>query len=116
MIKSHVQELESIKLEIRKLNMQRKKLREREKKLEDEIAEFLKSKDQSGLKYNGMAFVIEEKTFSNYKKQKDKDEQCVELLRSLKINSPEKVLTKLLEVRKGETVLKEKLKIKKIKN
>lgn len=115
-IKSEVQELEGIRAELRNLGIKRKKLKEREKDIENRISDFLKSKDQPGLKHNGVAFVVEEKETRMYKKQKDKDASAIEVLKDLRIDSPEKVLTKILEAMKGDTIVKEKLKIKKIKS
>lgn len=114
-IKAYIQELEGVKSELRKLSAQRKILKKRQEGLETSISEYLESKDQPGLKYNGMAFVVEEKTTKSYKKQKDKDNDSLEVLKSAGIQSPEKLLTRLLEARTGDPVVKEKLKIKKIK-
>lgn len=115
-IKSDVQELEGIKKELRKLGARMKQLRDRAKQIEASISDFLKSKDQPGLKHNGIAFIVEEKEIQSYKKQKDKDASAIEVLKELGVESPEKALTKILEARKGDIVVKEKLKIKKIKN
>ena len=115
-IQAQLQELKGISAELRNLNIKRKKLKEREKDIANKVSDFLKSKDQPGLKYNGEAFVVEEKETRMYKKQKDKDASAIEVLKDLNIDSPEKVLTKILEAMKGDTIVKEKLKIKKIKS
>lgn len=112
-IRSDVQELENIKLEIKNLNCKKKKLREREKALEISISEYLKSKETPGVKFQGTAVILEQKEIRNSKKPKQRDSEAINILEKYGIKSPEKVLTELLEARKGEKIISSKIKMKK---
>ena len=114
-IQSDVKELNDINMEIKRLNYRARQLRQRKKFLEENIAEFLKSKDQPGVKYHNTAIILENKEKRGYKKEKDKDVDALEVLRKHGIKYPEEVLGDLLEARKGEKIETSKLKIQKIK-
>jgi hypothetical protein len=114
-IQSYVSELESIKIELKSLNEKRKKLKFREHELEHNIADFLKSKDQIGVKYQGSKILLEQKEKRVNKKNKDKDNDAINILTNYGLSEPQKVLNEILEARKGEKVQTDKLKIQKIK-
>lgn len=114
-IKSDVAELESIRLELKRLSEKRKQFKLREKAIENKISEYLKSKDQIGLKNNGIAIVLEEKETREKIKNKEKDEQAIDILNKLGIKDSEKVLEALMEARKGAKTTVEKLTVKKYK-
>lgn len=113
-IQSYVNELESIKIELKSLNEKRRKLKTREHELENNIADFLKSKDQVGVKYQGSKIILEQKEKRVNKKNKDKDMDAINVLLNYGLNDPQKVLNEILEARKGEKVQTDKLKIQKI--
>ncbi len=115
-IKADVNELESVRSEIKNLNIRRKTLKEREKQVESRIALFLKSKDQIGVKHQGTAVLLEEKETPAPKKNKDRDADAITVLQGYGVQNPEKVLEELMEARKGDRVIVEKLKVQKIKN
>ena len=115
-IKADVTELESIKLELTNLSKRRKMLKEREKQIEGRIAQFLKSKDQIGVKHHGMAVVIEEKEVNGPKKMKERDADAIGVLSQYGIKEPDKVFAELMKARKGDKVVTEKLSVKKLKN
>lgn len=115
-IKSAVAELEAIRSELKNLGLRRKALKEREKIIEHEIASYLKSKEQPGVKHQGMAIVLEEKEVASHKKAKDRDADAILVLERYNIPDAQKVLAELLDARKGDLKITEKLKVKKIKS
>ena len=71
-IKQYIDELTKIKNEIKINTLRNKDLRKRAGDLENNISEYLKSKDQEGLKYNGQAIIVENKEKIRHKTKKDK--------------------------------------------
>ena len=69
-IKSYIDELTLINIEIKRNNNINTKLRKRLKEIEVNITSYLKEKDQVGLKYNGKAILIENKEHRPTKKKK----------------------------------------------
>lgn len=114
-IKNDVYELESIRNEIKVLNIKRKKLKEKEKQVEIRISEYLKSKEQPGVKYQGTAILLEEKEKPLPKKAKERDMDSISVLEKYGIENPDKVLKELLNARKGDKIVKESLRITKYK-
>ena len=114
-IKADVTELEAIRAEIKILNERRKKLKEREKGIEARIAEYLKAKDQHGVKHHGTAIILEEKERPGPKKPKDRDADAMQVLEKYGVKDTQKALKEIMDARKGEAVVKESLKIKKYK-
>ena len=114
-IKADVTELEAIRSEIKALNEKKKKLKEKEKAVEARIAEYLKAKDQPGVKHHGTAIILEEKERPGPKKPKDRDSDAMQVLEKYGIKDTQKALKEIMEARKGDAVVKESLKIKKYK-
>jgi len=114
-IASSLTELETIvnELNIRKIEMD--KLKKRKKTLEDNIAKFLKEKDQPGIKYKGIAAVLEDKTKRIPKKKSQKIEDCVSVLKGYGVQQPERMLKDIIETMKGDEEKTEIVKIKNIK-
>lgn len=115
-IKADVQELESIRAEIKSLNMRRKQLRDKEKIVETRIQDYLRAKNQPGVKHQGTAIIMEEKETRSSKKSKERDTDAMNVLERYGVRDAEKVLKEIMEARKGEPVPKTKLKISKYKN
>lgn len=115
-IKSDVQELHAIRAEMKLLNIKKKKLRDQEKAVETRIAEYLKVKEQPGLKHQGTAIVLQEKETRTAKKPKERDADTIEVLQKYGINNPEKALEEIMEARKGDRILARKLQFKKYKD
>lgn len=113
-IRSYVDELNSIKNEINRNNETNKKLRVRKKDLEFKITDYLQNKDQTGLKYNGQAIILENKEKRTIKKKKEKETDVISLLENLGLKHPENVYKQILEVQRGEPVFEKKIKIKNI--
>jgi hypothetical protein len=113
-IQSYVIELERIKTELKFLNEKKRKLKSREQELENNIASFLKSKQQTGVKYQDSKIILEKKEKRVNKKNKDKDMDSINILMTYGLNDPQKVLNEILEARKGEKIQTDKLKIQKL--
>jgi hypothetical protein len=115
-IKSDVQELESIKAEIKSMNIRRKILKTKQEAVEKRIKDYLTSKNQQGVKHQGTAIIIEQDEKRVSKKIKDRDEEARLVLEKYGINNASQVLEELLEARKGDKVSVDKLKVKKYKD
>lgn len=114
-IKTDVMELEAIRAELKTLSFRRKKLREKEQAVEQRIQDYLRSKEQPGLKHNGTAILLEEKEKRTTKKAKDRDRDAASVLEQYGIRDSERVLKEIMEARKGDPIPSAKLKIKKYK-
>lgn len=113
-LKGYVDELNQLESEISRNNAVNKKLRERCKSLHQIIKEYLQEKNQSGLKYNGQAILVESKEKRANKSKKEKELAVINLLSSLGISNPEDVYNQLEDVKKGESVEETTLKFKKL--
>jgi hypothetical protein len=113
-IKNDVDELSKIQNEIKENNFKNKILRKRCQVLEDNIAEYLKSKEQTGIKYNGQAIIIENKQKKLIKSHKAKQEDVKLLFQTLGVTDPQKAYDQLQEIQKGISIPHQKLTIKPI--
>jgi predicted Zn-dependent protease len=114
-VQSDVETLKNIQARIKILSVEMKKLRQEEKNSMERIQEFLKHKDLPGVKHQGVAIKIEEKEARERKKPKEQVMDAIAVLKKYNIDNPEKVLEELTEAKKGEPIIKEKLKLQKIK-
>lgn len=114
-ITNTVTELNKINQEIQRHRKEIKKLNERKTILDNEIKDFLQSKEQPGLKYQGVAIVLEDSVKHKYKKKDDKKKDCCDLLSEYGIQNTEDVFSKIINTLKGEEEQTVKLKIKKLK-
>lgn len=114
-IQANVIELKAIQIELKGLNDRRKTLKNREKQLETEIKKYLKEREQPGIKHQETVIVLEEKECNAAKKVKEQEYDSLKVLEKYGIRDPSSVLKELTMARKGPKVLKEKLKISKIK-
>lgn len=114
-IQGKVNELNSIKSELKSLRQRGTALRKRVKVIEDEIDEYLDSKDQPGLKYKGTAIIRETSTKRRTKKKADARADAIYVLERRGVESPEKLLDEIMEARRGSPTEQRKLKFKTIK-
>ena len=114
-IQGKVNELQAIQKELKVLRQRGTALRNRAKEIEQEIDDYLVSKDQPGLKYKGIAIIREDKTIRRIKKKDEQKIDAIDVLEKHGVHSPEKVLEELLDSRRGSPTVKNKLKIKKYK-
>lgn len=113
-IKDSIQELEKIHDEIRAHRLHIKGLSARSKELETNIQQYLESKQQEGLKYNGKAIIIEKKETQRAKPKKQAKVEVVTYLQKMGIDDPELAYTKLASLGKQSPVKTSKIKMKKI--
>lgn len=114
-IKSCVDELEQIHIEIKRNNNRNLILRKRIKELENNISEYLIEKGQQGLKYKGNAITVAATERRPVKKKKEKEAALHALLEELGVRDPETAWNRLKDVQKGEPFEEKKLKIQKLK-
>lgn len=114
-IQGKVDEINSIKKELKVIGQRGKLLRKRVKALEYEINEYLEMKDQPGMKYKGVAIIREEKTVRKPKKKNEQKMDAMYILENYGIENPEKVLEELLEARRGDPEETTKIQYKKEK-
>lgn len=114
-IQGKVNEINSIKSELKSLRNRGTLLRKRQKQIEEDINNYLELKDQPGLKYKGTAIIRETTTKRRPKKKKDARSDSIDVLEKYGIRSPEKVFDELMDVQKGSPTEHNKLKFKKYK-
>lgn len=114
-IKCTIDELDSVKAEISRNNLRNKILRQRKKVLEEHISTYLRSKNQSGVKYKGRSIILETKEKRLSKRKDVKERDVVTLLRELGVDNPHEAYVRLQDIQKGEPIEQHHLKIKKIK-
>jgi hypothetical protein len=116
-IQRNVTELQLIKNELKEMGARAKALRLRAKTIEDQIAIYLKSKDQQGVKYKGVAIIIEHKPKRLTKKKQDQDDDALAVLRKQGMDAvqAEQLLKDVLEARRGLTSETAQIKFKTLK-
>lgn len=113
-IQGKVNELNSIKHELKTLRVRGCFLRKRAKQIEQEISEYLNTKEQPGLKYQGTAIIKEDVQKRRIKKKDEARADALYILEKYNINSPGRVLDEILDSKKGSPIEHTKLKFKKI--
>lgn len=113
-IQSYVNELKNLNIELKRVNKTAFDIRKKIKEAEKNIIEYLREKEQPGVKYQDMAIIIENKTKRTTKKKKDIEEDSIRVLEEHGIRNAKSVLDKILEARKGEEIENKKIKIKKL--
>ena len=113
-IKSYIDELEQIQVEIKRNNTRNTMLRQRCKELEANISEYLSNKGQHGIKYNGKAVIIEQTEKRPVKKKKEKEADIISFLSKLGINEPSDVYKQLQNIQRSDPVEENRIKFKKI--
>lgn len=97
-----INELESIRKELKSLRDQTRRLNTRKAALEGEILRFMEAKDQAGLKYKGMKIEAQEKEVFLRKKKADKEQSAIETLRQYGLSNAEQAYTDLIESMRGQ--------------
>ena len=114
-IQTSINELTSLNTELKRLNKTAYIVRQRIKEVEKNVLEYLKEKDQPGVKYQDKAIVVENKTKSLKKPKKEIEEDSLRILEDYGISNPKEVLNEILRARKGDEIENQKLKIKTLK-
>ena len=95
-IQNYINELKSLNIELKRLNKAAHLIRQRMKEVEKNVIEYLKEKEQPGVKYQDMAIVIENKTKRINKSKKDIEEDSLKVLEEYGISNPKEVLDEIL--------------------
>jgi hypothetical protein len=114
-IQSSVKELDSIKAEIKRNNDANKVLRTRSKVIENDIKDYLGSKDQEGIKFKNRSFILEHSISHKRKGKKDKESETVRLLKNMGVSDTENAYKELLAVQRGDEIETTKLRVKNYK-
>ena len=113
-LKSSLQELDRIDIEIKRLNDNLKQLRKQKKNVEQNIIGFLNAKNQPGVKYKNNAIIVEKKEKRIRKKKNQKQEEIMNILVSYGVHNPNEAFNKIVEANSGNVEITDKLKIQKI--
>jgi hypothetical protein len=114
-IKAYVDELARVQTEIRRNNDRNRLLRARVKELELNIGEYLSSKGQPGLKYNGQAILLQSQEKRTIKKKKDKESSVITLLGEMGVDNPESAYSRIVDVQRNDPISETKLKFTRLK-
>jgi hypothetical protein len=114
-ISSDIDEFHNLTNEIKRLSITLKKLRNRRKKIESNIVEYLKFKEQKGVRYGDSALLIENKETRKRKKASECKIDSINILRRYGIRNAEEVLNELSNAKKGESTEVNKIKFLKPK-
>jgi hypothetical protein len=114
-IKGYVTELQQLNHEIKIQLKNLRDLRGKVNQIETYIQQYLISKQQNGLKYNGTAILLDNNEKPKRKKQKDITNDSINILKKYDIENPEQLLSELTKIKKGSPEKKVKLKLKKYK-
>lgn len=116
-IKAIVDELNLIKEEIRRNNATNKTLRLRSKRLEDEITQYLKQTNQTGVTYRqqGQAILLENYQKHTIKKKTEKQNDMISYLQQLGVSNPGDVYTHIVDLQRGDPVENTRLSFKNLK-
>lgn len=114
-IQGDINELKGIERELKSLRARTKNLNKRKKEVTARITSYIKSKDLPGVKHQGMAIVLEEKTTRARKPVKQRDKDAITVLERYGINNPEIAFKEIMDARKGDEMPVDKLKMKKYK-
>jgi len=114
-IVNFINELQSIYAAIAKNNKENASLRKRAKVIEQDITNYLESKEQPGVKFQDTAIVVDKRQKWSYKSKKDTEEDSLRILEDCGVPNPKEVLDELSKARKGNEIETKKIKIKKIK-
>ena len=114
-IQAMVNELQSIRGELKTLRLRGMTLRKKQKEIESDIASYLESKSQPGIKYKNIAIIKETKTYNKIKKKADQKYDMARLAEDFGIKDTDKFLEELDKVKKGSPEERSKLKLKTIK-
>jgi len=115
-IQADLTELNGIERELKSLRMKTKSLNLRKKEVTARITAYIRSKDLPGVKHQGTAVLLEEKTKRMRKPVKQQDQDVIMILKNYGVNNPEMAFQEIMDARKGEEIPVDKLKVKKYKN
>jgi len=117
-IQSSVQELKEINIEIKRLTKKASELRKRATFIEKNIISFLNEKELPGVKDNSTAVIIQNKKKTINRNKKNIEQRSLKILEEngIPIQNAKELLNQILDVRKGEQVELQKVKMQEIRN
>ena len=104
-----IREFDKIKAEISRNNATNRSLRQRLKVIEANIVNFLKSRGETGFKFQNRTVTLKEVNTCKSKSKKDKERDIKKLLNEYDIYNTEEFFEELLKVQKGQKINKEKI-------
>lgn len=113
-IKSYIDELDQIQVEIKRNNARNTMLRQRSKEIEANISEYLTNKGQHGIKYNGKAVILEQREKRQLKKKKEKEADIISFLDKLGLEDSADVYKQLQNIQRSDPVEENRIKFKRI--
>ena len=117
-ITGEINELNSIKHEIKRVSGLLRDLRTKQKNLEEKISKFINKQDKPGIKYKGNQFIPETKQVIDRKRsKKNKEQDARDVLEGYGISTEnsETIVKEMLEAMRGERIETTSLKIKPLK-
>ena len=108
---SSVKEIKEIQTELKRKRDEIKFLNDRKQVLEDQVLQFLDSKDQMGVKYKDIALVVSTKKKREYKKKADRLSAGKSILESRGVSNSADVLKDIMHAMKGDETDTKTLKI-----
>ena len=114
-IQECINELEAVKLEIKRNSESTKRLRARAIQLEEEIKDYLDSKQQQGLKYKDQRITVENTIKRPRKAQKKKTEEMVQWFKERGFVDPERACMEIKDLQQGNEIETTRIRVKKDK-
>ena len=113
-IQAKVRALTEINKEISRLTKELSKFRKEAKNINDEIANYIVSRDELGFKCDGQALILDKKVKHFAKNKKSKEESYLQIIEQYGIENPRAFLDELFNSGKNEKEIT-KIKIQKLK-
>jgi hypothetical protein len=118
-IKSSVDELKNINIEIKRLRENLCKLKKRSVELEKYIVSYLNEKNELGFKSEGTAIIMTNKTKKIKKSKKEIESETSRYLENNGIRNPKEFMDNINKIREGDKIDMQQVKIQplnKVKN
>ena len=112
-IQGDVELVNSLTQEIKLMNKRLKTLRKQKREAEARIKAYIRAKELPGVKHRGTAILLEEKEQRAPKSNKQRDRDAQEVLRKYGIHDADQVLKELMDARKGDAYMGDKIKTSK---
>lgn len=110
-IQSDLDELNSINLEIARLQGLIKQYKKQKDSIEQRVIAFLKNQETHGVRYNDKAVLIENREYRNKKKKTEKLNDIASVLQTYGIKKSDRLIQDIIEAQRGKTCMNDKLKI-----
>ena len=114
-IQGDVDLVTSLTKEIKLVRKRLKILNKQKKEAEARIKAYIRAKELPGIKHHGTAVIIEEKEHRAPKSTKQRDRDAQDVLKRYGIQNVDQVLNEIMEARKGEKYIGDKIKTKILK-